>query len=135
MSERSNHRPADQFEPTGRKVRKRVPLEQRTTEELSHLFELIADEYNRYFMYFDIYGFDYYKYVPYDSEIGRRHRYIKLVDQIVESCPEKYNMLLKKDYLFPHLDRSDWYCAYYSRSAYYRNKRKALLAFLNCLEK
>lgn len=72
------------------------------------------------------------KYVPSNEEIRIYQSFIDSIDIAVSSMRKEYQEIVRNDYLYK--TDCSWWMGYYSRSIYYRNKKRALSLFMELIK-
>ncbi len=67
-----------------------------------------------------------------DRRIEHDVRYVQYIDAMIDYCTPESQKILKNEYFEPVV--KVWSNEYYSRSTWYRLKKKAVEEFIDCLE-
>lgn len=57
--------------------------------------------------------------------------FVEYIDQLVSLLPVEYERIIRNDYL--NKRNVKWWQEYFKKSTYYRRKRKAVRAFVDCV--
>ncbi|MBQ1355384.1 MAG: hypothetical protein IIY72_02775, partial [Solobacterium sp.] len=57
---------------------------------------------------------------------------IMLIDRTLMDCSKETQCIIRNEFL--EIPEDMWYLPFFSRSAYYRLRKKALVEFMNCLK-
>ena len=63
--------------------------------------------------------------------IDTNEEYVRYIDTILSLMPVEYERIIRNDYLQTRTVK--WWQEYYKKSTYYRRKRDAVEAFVDCL--
>ncbi len=101
------------------------------TEEMEKIVGYIGKVYRRSRKRRDV--FEYQKCVRenqavYDSDGSL----IMLIDRTLKDCSKETQCIIRNEFL--EIPEDLWYLPFFSRSAYYRLRKKALIEFMNCLK-
>ena len=101
------------------------------TQPREIVVEMIAIEYRRAKKHLD-----YYHYTSCVKENQRGYNddlhYVQEVEASLNNCSKDTQKIIRHGYL--EVSEPKWYLEFYTRSVYYRLRKKAIEEFLNCLD-
>lgn len=63
----------------------------------------------------------------------KNNNFVELVDTVLSTLPYEYEIIIRNDYL-SNLKVVKWWHPYFSKSTYFRKKRKAIEQFVDCFK-
>lgn len=106
-------------------------MKQYSTQQREIVVERIAIEYRRSQKHLDFYQYTNCireNQSAYNSDL----HYVQEVDRSLKNCSMDTQKIIRHGYL--EIAEPKWYLEFYTRSAYYRLRKKAIEEFLNCLD-
>lgn len=102
-----------------------------TAEGKEKIVRYIGEVYQRSRRRMDVYEFQncvHENQQVYDCDQGMVH----LIDRTLADCSPETRCIIRREYLEAH--RKSWYTEYFSKTAYYRLKKIAVVEFIDCLD-
>ncbi len=104
--------------------------EESTYTKNKTIAKYIGKEYQRAKQRMDILEFS--NSVERNAEVYHRDMtFVHTIDRLLFDCSRTTRLIVQHEFLAN--DEAEWFLDYYSRSTYYRMKRKAVEEFVNCL--
>lgn len=101
------------------------------TEDMEKIVSYIGKVYRRSRKRRDV--FEYQKCIRENQAVyDNDGSLIMLIDRTLMDCSKETQCIIRNEFL--EIPEDMWYLPFFSRSAYYRLRKKALAEFLNCLK-
>ncbi|MBQ1318117.1 MAG: hypothetical protein IIY53_08785 [Solobacterium sp.] len=101
------------------------------TEDMEKIVKYIGKVYRRSKKRRDV--FEYQKCIRENQALyDNDGSLIMLIDRTLMDCSKETQCIIRNEFL--EIPEDMWYLPFFSRSAYYRLRKKALVEFMNCLK-
>ncbi|MBR0213534.1 MAG: hypothetical protein IJL95_02280 [Solobacterium sp.] len=101
------------------------------TEDMEKIVSYIGKVYRRSRKRRDV--FEYQKCIRENQAVyDNDGSLIMLIDRTLMDCSKETQCIIRNEFL--EIPEDMWYLPFFSRSAYYRLRKKALVEFMNCLK-